>query len=400
MAFDVLLMDMKICRRIVFLFFALALPSFLCAQTPTTSARQFTVVIDAGHGGQDAGAVGSKGYEKNINLDISLLLGKLIEDNCPNVKVYYTRKTDVFVTLQGRADFVNQHHADLFICVHTNASKSPSAYGTETYTLGLHKEESNLEVAKRENSVMLLEDGYRQRYEGFDPNSVDSYIMFEMMQDQYVDKSVQFAQLVQNQFTNGVHRYNRGVRQAGFWVLHKSACPSVLIEVGFISNPQEEAFLLSKSGQQTMATAIFNAFAQYKNNIDRRTAQASVTEKINPIPFLQPIGTTETSVAPSNTSESSPKSSETSETNAQTSQTAEAHSVSYRVQIFVAQPDEKVDAARLKGEQADFYQVGNLRKYTVGDYATSAEAQRRCLQLAAKFPGCFVVKFENGQRVK
>ncbi len=242
---------------------------------------KFTVVLDAGHGGHDPGAMGSFTKEKDINLAVVLDLGAIIEKKFKDVKVVYTRKTDKYLTLQERADIVNNNHADLFICIHTNSSKSPSAYGAETFTLGLAKSKSNLDVAMRENSVILLEDNYKTKYEGFDPSSVESYIMFEFMQDKYIDKSVEFSSIVQQQFVSHCRRSDRGVRQAGFWVLHRSACPSVLIELGFISNPPEERYLSSDAGQNEMAAAIFNSFVDYKREHDKKAGrQISNVSKI------------------------------------------------------------------------------------------------------------------------
>ena len=238
---------------------------------------RFTVVLDAGHGGHDPGAIGSMSREKDLNLAITLDLGAIIEQNFKDVKVVYSRKTDKYLTLQERADVVNDHHADLFICVHTNSAPSPSAYGAESFTLGLAKTKANLDVAMRENSVITLEENYKTKYQGFDPNSVDSYIMFEFMQDKYIDRSVEFASTIQKQFRSYCNRSDRGVRQAGFWVLHRSACPSVLVEVGFISNPAEERYLSSEVGQKEMATAIFNAFVDYKKDHDRKSGHLVTT---------------------------------------------------------------------------------------------------------------------------
>ena len=233
-----------------------------CLGVQAAVSPKFTVVIDAGHGGRDPGAMGQIAQEKNINLGVALKLGQKIAANFKDVKVLYTRKTDVFLTLQERANFVNQNSADLFICIHTNAAENRDVAGAETFTLGLDKLASNLDVAMRENSVMLLEEDYKTTYQGFDPNSVESYIMFEFMQDQYIDRSLSFASSVQEQFTRQYNRKDRGVRQAAFWVLHKSACPSVLIELGFITNKAEEQFLHSAKGQQTMADAIYDAFVE------------------------------------------------------------------------------------------------------------------------------------------
>ena len=191
--------------------------------------KPFTVVIDAGHGGKDPGAIGKIAQEKNLNLDVALLTGRMIKEQFPDINVVYTRQTDIFLPLQKRADIVNSHNADLFICIHTNSSESKAAEGVETFILGTEKMDKNLDVAMRENSVIKLESDYQTAYQGFDPNSIDSYIMFELMQNAYMDQSLQFATFVQRQFVENLHRAERGVRQAAFWVLLKSACPSILL---------------------------------------------------------------------------------------------------------------------------------------------------------------------------
>ncbi len=233
-------------------------------------APSFIVVLDAGHGGKDPGAVNGKSYEKDINLGVVLALGEMIEKNHSDVSVVYTRNKDVYLTLQERADIANKAHADLFISIHTNANNNKEAFGTETYTLGLTKSQSNLDVAMRENSVILLEDDYKVKYAGFDPNSPDSYIMFECIQDRFLDKSIEFASEVQKNFTT-VGRKDRGVRQAGFWVLHKTAMPSVLVEVGYLSNDQEKKFLISTDGQKKMAEAIYGSFDRFKKEYDLKS---------------------------------------------------------------------------------------------------------------------------------
>lgn len=223
----------------------------------------FTVVIDAGHGGDDLGAVGQKGVrEKDLNLTVSKQLAAKITQKYPEVKVVLTRDTDVFLPLQKRADIANKNHADLFISIHTNAAENRKAQGAETFILGTERMEDNLDVAMRENAVMKLEQD-QTVYQGFDPKSIESYIIFELMQNQYMDNSLLFAELVQNQFVGTLNRANRGVRQAAFWVLLKSACPSVLVEMGFISNTEEEAWLASQEGQNGIVNGIFDAFEKY-----------------------------------------------------------------------------------------------------------------------------------------
>ena len=232
----------------------------------TLSLMSFTVVIDAGHGGHDAGAIGLvKGVkEKDLNLTVAKRLATKIQQNHPDVKVVLTRETDVFLPLQQRADIANKNHADLFISIHTNAAGNRKAQGAETFILGTDRMEDNLDVAMRENAVMKLEDD-QTVYQGFDPNSIESYIIFELMQNQYMDNSLVFAELLQNQFVGTLHRANRGVRQAAFWVLLQSACPSVLVEMGFVSNAEEEKWLASEDGKNSIANGIYTAFQQYYN---------------------------------------------------------------------------------------------------------------------------------------
>ena len=224
----------------------------------------FTLVIDAGHGGRDAGAVGAYSKEKDINLAVALGFGKLVKDNCPDVKVIYTRSTDVFIPLQERANIANRAKADLFVSIHTNAvPKGHTARGAETYTLGMHRAADNLAVAKRENAVIKYEKDYEQKYEGFDPNSAESYIIFEIMQDTYMKQSVELAKCIQNQYV-GCGRYNKGVHQAGFLVLRQVGMPSVLTELGFISTPEEEDYLNSDAGRAALAQSIYQGFVKYR----------------------------------------------------------------------------------------------------------------------------------------
>jgi len=222
-----------------------------------------TIVIDAGHGGHDSGCLGSSAKEKHVALSVALKLGKMIEQNYPDVNVVYTRKTDVFIPLHERADIANHAKADLFICIHLN-SGGEGAYGPETYVMGLHKTEDNLNVAKRENAAILLEDNYKKQYDGFDPNSPEANIIFSLYQNQFMHQSLEFASNIQEEFEEFAGRNNRGVKQAGFLVLYRTAMPAVLIECGFLTNNLEERYLNSDRGQTTMATSIFRAFKAYK----------------------------------------------------------------------------------------------------------------------------------------
>ena len=242
--------------------------------TPSITFSQYRirkVVIDAGHGGKDPGAVGKKAKEKDIALSISLKLGKYIEKNLTGVKVEYTRKKDVFIELFKRAEIANKAHADVFISIHVNSHTSSKPYGTATYVMGLDKSKENLEVAKRENSVILKENGYLANYKGFDPNSPDSYIVFSLLQNANLNQSLNLAQKVENQFKNRVGRKSRGVKQAALVVLWNATMPSILVETGFISNSSEQKFLMSDQGQSYIASAIFRAFRDYKNEIEKKS---------------------------------------------------------------------------------------------------------------------------------
>lgn len=248
---------------------------------------RYVLVIDAGHGGRDAGAMGAFSKEKDINLNVALAFGRYVENNCPDVKVIYTRKTDVFIPLMERANIANKNKADLFVSIHTNALPGgKQAYGLETYTLGMHRAGDNLDVAKRENAVILIEKDYKQRYEGFDPNSSESYIMFELMQDKNMANSVDMAKMVQNEVCKLAGRPDKGVHQAGFLVLRETSMPSCLIELGFITTPSEEQLLNNAESIDKIAKGIYLAFVRYKDKYNRRVV----------IPY-KPSETTEVPVA-------------------------------------------------------------------------------------------------------
>ncbi len=238
------------------------------ASSVKTDFKVDVVVIDAGHGGHDPGTLGKISKEKDIALSISLKLGAYIEKNIPGVKVIYTRKDDRYIALDQRANIANKNKADLFICIHANSMPGAPAYGTETYVMGLKMDKGNFDVAKRENSVILMDENYQERYEGFDPDSPESYILFSLTQSAYQESSLKFAQKVESQFKGKVGRHSRGVKQAGFVVLWRTTMPSVLIETGFLSNVKEEKYLLSENGQDLIASGIYRAFKEYKNQIE------------------------------------------------------------------------------------------------------------------------------------
>lgn len=401
-----------------FLLFQLSL-IVLGAVAPLPLAAQdvrYTVVLDAGHGGHDPGAMGSFAREKDINLDVTLKLGQLIEKNFNEVKVVFTRKTDKYLTLQERADIVNNNHADLFICIHTNASKSSAAYGAETFTLGLAKSKSNLDVAMRENSVILLEDDYKSKYRGFDPNSVDSYIMFEFMQGSYIDNSVEFSSIIQNQFVKYCRRSDRGVRQAGFWVLHRSACPSVLIELGFISNPAEERYLSSEVGQKEMATAIYNAFVDFKRTHDKKSgllpnnkAKKEIAkntlqddtlkdkEKISSTSKIENIAIT------ANDKSKQEANNKIVEPNQKKNVDIVQNSfqqVVFKVQLFATSKVLKSSSTEFKGiKDTDYFAEKGLNKYTIGAETDYKKIEQIRINVLSKFPQAFIIAFKGDKKL-
>lgn len=255
----------------------------ICHARPASHDAPFTVVIDAGHGGKDVGAKGKSTNEKSINLDVALAVGRMIENEYDKkeVKVVYTRDKDYFVTLQGRCDKANKANGNLFVSIHCNSvdEKSPrrgSVCGASVYTLGLGRSKENLEVAKRENSVMMLEPDYTTTYSGFDPNSAESYIVFEMTQNRHLNQSIKFAALAQKQLVNHAGRADKGIRQDIFWVLVHTGMPAVLIELDFICNPTVEQYMMSDKGINQMSTAIFNAFKDYYKSTKKAAKAAAL----------------------------------------------------------------------------------------------------------------------------
>lgn len=372
------------------------------AQPAQAQAKKFVLVIDAGHGGNDPGAVGAISREKDINLSVALKFGSLVEKNFNDVKVVFTRNTDKYITLQERANIANQNHADLFVSIHTNAAKNASAYGTETFTLGLTNSKANLEVAMRENSVILLEDDYKTKYSGFDPRSVDSYIMFEFMQDKYIDKSIEMATLVQNQFTRNSRRHDRGVRQAGFWVLHRTAAPSILIELGFISNREEERFMASEAGQNSLSNSIFNAFVAFKKDYDKKSgiyvAGNYPNEIINQ---TAPIANNQAQQqAQTTTNTVSDNKNAVEATSNQVNAAFSKDQPVFKVQILASAKRLNNNSAELKGEtETSYFYEGGLYKYTVGEEIDYNKIQTMRRELSKKFPGCFIIAFVGNNKM-
>ena len=342
-------------------------------------ARDFVLVIDAGHGGHDPGAIGRISKEKDINLKVALAVGKLIERNCPDVKVVYTRKRDVFVPLNRRSDIANEAKADLFISIHTNSlANNHTARGASTWTLGLAKSEANLKVAQRENAVILYEDDYQTRYAGFNPNSAESYIIFELMQDKYMEQSVRLASLVQEQFRHTCRRVDRGVHQAGFLVLKASAMPSVLIELGFISTPAEERYLNTEQGIGNLSNGIYQAFLAYK----QAQAHHPVAQPDKPVQVAEassPAPVEDTEEAPASASTGKPV---------------------LKVQIFASSELLKGNDKRLKGlKGVEHYRENGLYKYTYGASEDYNRVLRTRRSVAGKFKEAFIIAFKDGRKM-
>lgn len=364
-------------------------------------AQNFKVIIDAGHGGKDPGAIGKVGKEKDINLGVALRLGEMIKDKHPGVKVIFTRDDDFFVELQERANIANRSKAQLFISIHTNSSKSNEARGTETYTMGLRRSNENLEVAKRENSVILLENDYKVKYEGFDPTSSESYIMFELLHDRFIDQSIGFASSIQKEFRS-VDLVDRGVRQDVFLVLRNTGMPSVLVEVGYISNPNEEAFLISKAGQDKIASSIYSAFCQFKRNYDnrqgRQMTEAPKTNNVIAVPEAKSQDTLEKSKPVEKATEIPAK---VIESNAATSNAVDTDGkILYKLQILVSPSKLRTNSPLLKGEEANYYEEKGLYKYTIGATNDLQEINKLRKEMSAKFKDCFVIGFKNGEKIK
>lgn len=395
------------CKKITLL---LALMCMLVV-TAFAANKRFTLVIDPGHGGHDAGARGAISMEKNINLTVALRFGKYVEQNMPEVRVIYTRKQDVFIPLHERANIANRANADLFISVHTNALPAGKvARGFETYTLGMHRAKDNLDVAMRENSVISMEKGFEQTYEGFDPKSSESYIIFEFIQGKNMERSVELARMIQRSVCDSGCRPDKGVHQAGFLVLRETSMPSCLIELGFITTPDEERLLNDNAKVDDIAKGIYEAFAKYKNKYDRSVSvpyraanrQESTLPKIVPDSYkeeaenrrvkkLEPVRRTRAS----KTDDSDRK----ADTVASQSRNAPKDAPVFKLQIFVGNRNLRKGDAHFKGEtEFDSFQEGNLVKYTLGASTNYNEIYRLRKEKMEKFPEAFIIAFKNGKK--
>ena len=377
--------------------------SLLVLMLPFCSAgaqnHKFVVVIDAGHGGHDPGAIGKISKEKNINLGVALLLGNLIKEKCPDTKVVYTRSRDVFIPLARRAEIANDVKADLFISIHTNSvGGNRNVQGASTWTLGLAKSDANLEVAKRENAVILYEDDYKTRYAGFNPNSAESYIIFEFMQDKYMSQSVHLASLVQKEFKQHGRRIDRGVHQAGFLVLKASAMPSILVELGFISSPQEERYLNSDSGRKTLANSIFRAFLTYKRVQEMRLNRQATTT-IPPSEADSFVDTpVDTPTVASDEEVEAPKSKPVAK--AKTTTSSDKQAPVFKIQILTSTKSLSLHDKQFKGLKGiEYYKENGLYKYTYGASTDYNEILRLKRSISSKIKDAFIIAFKNGKKM-
>ena len=393
----------------------------MLVMTAFAANKRFTLVIDPGHGGHDAGALGAISKEKNINLAVALRFGKYVEQNLPEVRVIYTRKTDVFIPLNERANIANRANADLFISVHTNALPAGKiARGFETYTLGMHRAKDNLDVAMRENSVISMEKDYQQRYQGFDPRSSESYIIFEFIQGKNMERSVDLARMIQRGVCDGANRPDKGVHQAGFLVLRETSMPGCLIELGFITTPDEERLLNNDSRVDDIARGIYEAFAKYKNKYDKSVSvpyRAKDSEDVNLpkiVPDQEPAPKTRvvTRGKQPKREEATPeqpkrevkkqepkKDVKKQEPKKEVKKAEIADAPVFKLQIFVGSRNLRKGDAHFKGEtDYDSFQEGNLVKYTLGASTNYNEIYRLRKEKLDKFPEAFIIAFKNGQK--
>jgi N-acetylmuramoyl-L-alanine amidase len=330
-------------------------------ELPAQKSKITKVVIDAGHGGKDPGAIGKHSREKDIALSIALRTGKYIEQYLPDVKVIYTRKTDTFIKLYERANIANKANADFFISIHCNSNNNKKAYGSETYTMGLHKNDANLGTAILENAAIMFEDDAEEQYGGFDVNAPESYIQMTLIQDNYQDESNLLAAYIQDQFKNRVGRRDRGVHQAGFLVLWRTAMPGVLVELGFISNLNEEKFLRSEDGQAFMASAIYRAFKRYKLEFEMENKPREETTEV----------------------------------------VVMSSGLDYRIQFFTDRVMVPLSDPRFAGlMDMEMYRQDGLYKYTSGHFDNFDEARSHLDTVREKgFQDAFIVVFKEGRRI-
>jgi N-acetylmuramoyl-L-alanine amidase len=360
-----------------------------------------TVVIDAGHGGKDPGTVVGKAREKDIVLDIALKLGKSIREKLPDVRVIFTRKTDVFIPLFERSVIANKNNADLFISIHANFCEAPSVKGTETYVLGLHRTEDNLNVAKKENSVILFENDYTTRYEGFDPNLSESYIIFELIQNSHIDQSVAFAGILQDSFLNHAKRANRDVRQAGFLVLRETAMPAVLIETGYLSNKSESIFLMTSEGRDAISTSIFNSFKSYKEKFESRLEIASrpiknqSSEKSDSTPSEQPTNKMTKDITERQSEEKSKNDHDTNFPEGKKNRNV-PNQITFAIQISAYPKKLPLNSILFKGiENISEFRMDGYHKYYCLETNSFAKAKKNLSIIRIKIPDAFIIAFSD-----
>jgi N-acetylmuramoyl-L-alanine amidase len=360
------------------------------------------IVIDAGHGGSMPGAVGKLSKEKDINLKVALRLGKLISDNFDDVKVIYTRKGDETVDLYKRAEIANKNKADLFISIHCNAAENKSAHGVETFVIGLGKSAESMAIAKKENADMLLEKDYKTNYSDFDPNSAEAYIVFSLYSSAYRNNSISFASKVQTHLVSNSGMTNRTVQEAGFWVLYKVAMPSILIELGFISNAEEERYLIREEVQELLTVSIYNAFVEYKNLIEGTLKPYLPIPKIAkqpPKPEISEI--TELNTIPDDSNISAPEVAPDSVSNPITPTTAPTENqIFFRIQFFSSKENLKTTDKKFSPlSEVKKYFENNVWKYTTGNYKTLLEAQEMLREVKKRYTDAFIIAFQNEQKI-
>lgn len=361
------------------------------------SGSKFKVALDAGHGAKDFGAVKNNFVEKNIALAVVLKVGKLL-DKQPSVDVVYTRNTDIFIELVERANIANRANADLFVSIHCNSNPNPDAFGTETYVMGLTKVKSALEVAKSENEVITLEADYKVKYAGYDPKSPESLIGITLMQEEHLEQGIAVASKIQDNFDKQLSRKSRGVKQAPFMVLHKTSMPSVLIEMGFISNKNEGQYLNSEEGQNEVAKAIADAIMGYKkeyyggtsieNKIDKEDMRVERPKEVAAPTKKDSAKATETKTSVAKT-----------ETKADTK--ADAKGIVFKVQISASGTKLDLVPSNFKGlDNISMLSEGNLYKYMYGETANYEEAKQLVVEAKAKgFTSSYLIAFKNGKKI-
>ena len=381
-------------------FFLLLLTSVFAAPlNAQKDGKTFKVVIDAGHGGKDPGCLGTYSKEKDVALDVALKTGKLISDNCPNVKVIYTRSTDVFVELYNRAKIANNNHADLFISFHCNANDNHSAHGVETFVMGLDKSEKNLAVARMENSAMLKEEGYKEHYAGFNPDSPESAVMFSLYSSAYLNNSILLADKVQKNLVGTTHLLDRGVKQAPYWVLWSVSMPSILIEMGFLSNPTEEKYLTDEQHKKDIANAIYRGFVSYYT---QQTGNRVVIDdsKESPKPEPNPQNSIINDNSTNNLSDNQSDKKESDEKAAIANTPVNPDGVRFVVQFMATPENIPLTDKRFKSiPDVNRYFEGGLWKYTAGNEKDLPSAKKIMQEIKAKYPDAFVIAFKGENKI-